>query len=421
MRLLCNPFSFNCHIHGNPPINIGNVPPGTASTGNHIVALPNVRIGTARPVTAGLEIKTGTASGTYKRQVQDAGYVSSILRQKIRAIQAETSRLRDETKHFEEEKAKLSKLEREKASMSQNVQDLETKLIDLNLSLDHMRNEVRVEELNAFQNEIESKNSKLANEVETLFLLTAKNEKEISRLESMTNFSFDEAQNRLRQDAPELINEFETLLTNHHELKSECERCEKEIETLRKHKFHLQNQIDRNIQTKQCKKNENQIKAVERHLRKIELELKLVQMDPTDAHEELMSTVKDAQLQTKELEKRKEDLNTQLHLLRNQLEPHNQQKSDLQENQLKTMSDFLLSYDERENKLLEERNSLQSNICSLLEKISKCVVSSREELPTIDRMARLNEEVELKEKELERTKTTFDHLKNEKEIRLREV
>jgi len=38
------------------------------------------------------------------------------------------------------------------------------------------------------------------------------------------------------------------------------------------------------------------------------------------------------------------------------------------------------------------------------------VVSSREELPTIDRMARLNEEVELKEKELERTKTTFEHM-----------
>ena len=153
-------------------------------------------------------------------------------------------------------------------------------------------------------------------------------------------------------------------------------------------------------------------------------------MESSDAHQSVVAKVQEMQGQTKDLERSITATKKEIEHFKKDIVSLQQAQicSDINEmdkqsrvQKRKMMQQFLDSYEDTQDILLKEKSDIQVEIAELLEKISSEVAASQDNLPSVEQLKRLKDEVAFKKNQLETSRRTIQSLHDQKRKRQDEV
>ena len=380
---------------------------------------------------------SNNANALSGRQVQDANYFKPLLRKKLTELSSEISKLKSDTEKLEHGHNEHNKLETIFEDKMNDVKTLEGTLADYNLAMDKLRSGVDYNEISQYQHMLSTENKKLADQIDHLFL----SRQELERMnyayeQEIVNFYESIEEIFYNNDSPGKVHMYHDIMNKKKQLYHESQDCEKEIDQLKSriHEVELSmrrgssgttGNIRKLFKDEECKKYMMQNKLLQ-----LKEDLNLQLMDPKDAHDKLLKTVKEDQQSIRDIEKNVLDINSDLSRLESfqkelqsdissHVENHKNYEQTFQKE--KEILSRLDDMNQSITTLLQKQSETKSSIVSLRENISYCINVEDNGLPTRAYFEEMKEEVTFKVKNLEVNLNTITRLQEQKSGRLEEV
>lgn len=366
----------------------------------------------------------------YERQVQDKTYFVGLLRKNINSINSEMVQLRDKKSILETEFKDSMQKERDIEKLFTEVQNLEGTLGDHNLTLDKLRNDVGVEDLNHHNQRIEKELRKTKLDVDGVFVSKQKLISSIKHMEQAINNIFRESEKLLRQSGEENIIKLNAILQSHETLKNDCNRIDSLCSELLQRKQELLSKETTSKYRNEYEQTQAQIERSIDELNNLEFELEVANMNSSDAHQKVVQRIREIQEQTGVLEEKLTKQKTEINLIEKDImsleqddiiKEMNETDSLSKVQKMRIVDDFLRTYRDSCANFLREKHSLQESITQLLNQISEGIRFSKEELPTIEQFKKLQDEIDFKKKQFEMSKYTLLSVQDQKQKRTEEV
>eukprot|EP00801_Mesodinium_rubrum_P001856 Mrub_01856.p1 GENE.Mrub_01856~~Mrub_01856.p1 ORF type:complete len:612 (+),score=204.57 Mrub_01856:2-1837(+) len=380
-----------------------------------------------RPITNyGLSgMKTGARPTTTNRTVKENSFYLNEILGKQTDIQKEINKFKIEMNDLEKEQSNYINLERKYEQVLKTVRNLEGELADYNLTLDKMRTDTRVEDVNMMLDHIKYQNNKQKSVLDNLFIERKNNEEKVVELERQLQEFQLETEKLLNDLDPMQRTEYENLSNENRALDEECGRKRQEIEEVNYTLSQMDQRLRLDVQRQKSKTlREERDTAFKRNE---ELKMQLDELNlPIDELKELFrAKIKKEEDNNKELEERAKDLKRLIDNYSKQLLEQEQQaknkdskseteKYELLLNKDREIDEFFNKFDDEKQREETEVATLQDKIEQTLEELSE-VSTMAENLPDEAKAKDIIGEHEFKNQALSDAKFTLEKLKIERD------
>lgn len=394
-----------------------------------------------RPVTgagglARVNRRQNTSGSTPTHVVESVGYYSSLLQSKTDAIVTEICRLRSETEMADSESESRRKVENNFDDALAVVQKLEGDLADYNLAKDKSRSGTSHNDIHNSTIDIINRNTKLENEVDTIFISRKKTEDEISKIESELKKGQASMERKFLENDPDKLHKFQALVNEIVCVHEESKSIEEDMVRLRNKIKSMESNISGQGFFARYKRSEKRVCDLKDNIALLEDDIQLATtVDEDEARESLLGKVKGIQQQIKELDEK-------ALLTQSEIENHHEQQVELRsELRMKSYSNgehganafdhlfkkdeevtkFVENLPETKSKIMEEQSRTKSTIEALLLDMSKGISLTEEQMPSKEELNMMKDEVTFKSKHIDANQETITRLQQQKTTRMEEV
>nr|XP_026486598.1 intraflagellar transport protein 74 homolog [Vanessa tameamea] len=331
-----------------------------------------------RPITQqGLSgLRTSTARGFRKRQLQDKRYWEELMQVKVREMKAEIARLSEQADAGEREKSAKKHYEKRVRELAQELTDLQGRLADYNTAIRIANGEATKYSVEEQTKELEINNKKLQEEVEQVFLEKQRKENQLRQLREQLDKEQSTISKLLSDMTTEQKSQYNELEATAAGLREEVEQARIQIDHLNREKEEF---------TKEITSSQIKMHLLELHRRLVVAEEKRDnikneinnRLDPQEEREKLLLQVREDNAAIASLDSNAANLKDQIRKVQELIE---QAEQDLEEGnserhqkyrELKkreeTMDVFMSTYEENVKKEQEKIEQLEKDIVFALE------------------------------------------------------
>ncbi|XP_026486598.2 intraflagellar transport protein 74 homolog [Vanessa tameamea] len=331
-----------------------------------------------RPITQqGLSgLRTSTARGFRKRQLQDKRYWEELMQVKVREMKAEIARLSEQADAGEREKSAKKHYEKRVRELAQELTDLQGRLADYNTAIRIANGEATKYSVEEQTKELEINNKKLQEEVEQVFLEKQRKENQLRQLREQLDKEQSTISKLLSDMTTEQKSQYNELEATAAGLREEVEQARIQIDHLNREKEEF---------TKEITSSQIKMHLLELHRRLVAAEEKRDnikneinnRLDPQEEREKLLLQVREDNAAIASLDSNAANLKDQIRKVQELIE---QAEQDLEEGnserhqkyrELKkreeTMDVFMSTYEENVKKEQEKIEQLEKDIVFALE------------------------------------------------------
>jgi len=401
--------------------------PGTqAAQGIALSASVNV---SDRPVTGHGVMGMKMTNQPTGRIVEDSAYYIGLLRTKIKEVNEETSKLRDEVEHQSKDNSQYTQLERRYETLVKGKETLEGQLADYNLALDKTRSATDPEDVHQMALHMAEKNRQTGQDLDRLFMQRKQRESETNQVEDQIDNIHKNIQKRINEMEPGRLRSYSELMMKQKELQDRLLQYESRLNDVN-NQIHSCDADDKtNSMRKEYQGLEKTYQGLKKDCDALQEELDIASLDPKDAHNKFVARVNQFKQGTKGLEDRmaqmREDISNQRKALEelstaNDADTEDVAKYDLLVKRDQEMTSFIDSFDETRTNILQDQKQIQYMVVALLEHIGKGIEDSSH-LPSPEALGEMESARQFKEKNLVTAQKTMESLVAEKKKREKEL
>ncbi|EAS01313.2 intraflagellar transporter-like protein, putative (macronuclear) [Tetrahymena thermophila SB210] len=369
--------------------------PGTAMRGEfgfNAGQAANLKI-VDRPVTKGGMMGISTKPQTQGRAIQDRGYFMTLLRNKISEIQNEIKVFKDKIEQIQQDNTTYNSLQKRFDDLIKEVRNLEGQLADYNLASDKQRSKTRPEEIHNMYQHIKLQNQRKADQLDEIFLERKRQEEEIQKLEMRIHEINQQAEQKITELDPEQRQEYENLLQENRQLNNDINLQRNELEEINIKLQQTESRLNIDSQKLKGKYLKEQIIELERKREDLELQLNEANLSFPEARDKLKARVAEdnallaqTEKRTKEIQKNIDNYEKRIREINAELNGGAEREAQKQKYEIiyqkdKEMNDFIQNYQQFREREIEQINSIEQNIITLLENSSK-ILSLTGNLPS---------------------------------------
>lgn len=419
-------------LGGRPPgtgmrLGTGQVPgtgrPGTRSgqPGAPSTVLPTGISVADRPMTQQGLGGMKTANKGPQRQIQDRSYWLGEVRTKSNELAAEIRKVEGDMRQYQDENNTYLMFEKRAETLAAEIAALQGELHDYNTMIDRINMNQEVSTMNDELNGLTSRNDRDNDSLERIFEQKQSLEQQTANLESEIHREKALTENRVQDMTPDMQMKYAALKSESLDNMELVNRMQEEIESLNS----KQQQIEQSLQANPVK-----MEAVRLYEQKSELNEKYEQLhqeqkkfsSPEDEKEQLLAKVKSdnqeiaaMERQTKEMDARMLQCQEELQQIESAIEDQQGESSEkyrqLQKRE-QSMDEFMESFDKNAASELEQLHQLKQSNVALLEAMSRDILSGSN-LPSVDEVHAMQEDLVFKEGELQKSEATSNTLAGE--------
>jgi intraflagellar transport protein 74 len=384
---------------------------------------------TLRPVTK--EGLGGIAPGSLGpgRQVADRSYYLGILRAKNVELQAEIQRLNQEQETIIKNNAAQVSMDSKAKGLEKEIHDLKNLLSDYNFAVSKATSGADLNTLKSDTEQLKAYNAQQSERVDQVFIESKQRDSKARDLESQINQQLEEMDAKLNAE-PEKKARYLDLREESTKLMEEILPKQRDLEFLqRKHKT-LQTEL-KGDQVKQAalKLQDRKLKLEQKKADTLE-EIKTHGGTLPDEKTRLMNQVKSEtneiealQAEAEEVKAETQKVKESLAALENDLLEYKGDRAEKYkelEAKDREMQDFIDKFDDSKKETVDAMSKTESNIVHLLETIGKNLAATNN-LPSQQQVQEMSADLEFKKKQMDFSVSTHERLKNELELRKKEL
>lgn len=362
-----------------------------------------------------------TASKGPQRQIQDRTYWLGEIRTKTNELSAEIRKVETDVRQYQEENNTYLMFEKRAETLAAEIASLQGELHDYNMMIDQMNMNKDLTGINDDYNTLKSRNDREEDSLERIFEQRQTMEQQVSKLENEINHERTMTENRVQDMEPEMRERYGALKAESLRNADIVNNMQDEIESLNS----KQQQIEQSLQSNPIK-----LEAVRLYEQMNELQEKHDQLQQEqetfsspEAEKELLLTrvksdnqeIASMERQSKELDERINIYQEELQQIESALEDQKDESSEkyrqLQKRE-QNINEFMSTYEENRSSEAEQISQLEQSNIALLEQISRDIVTSTN-LPSVDEMRAMQEDLQFKEGELQKAQSTSTTLTGE--------
>jgi len=388
-----------------------------------------------RPITqhgmSGMQTKSSRGPS---RKIADRNYYESLLKEKLVEIVREIDSMREQIKNYDSDKAEMSKLEKERAKLLNEVREYEGNLADYNLALDKLRSGADINTLQQTCQDIQRKNEQEKMRIDAIFLERKNLESQITQIQRNIDEIHSEMSAMLESNEHD-----QEIQDRFHALYGEFERTdvlisekEKRLNTIQ-HRYHqIRENLSSNEYSFHLKALELQKQLNELNVTKMELQQETNgSMDAEQIKQSILDKVKADNKSLQEtmdainaVEDKMEELQTAIRRKEKELEGMQEfMKQHHKYQQLferdRKMQVFIDAFDENMQAINQEMQRLRDDNVGLLRHISeKEIGDERDSALQVDEM---RQDISFKEQQKSDAQNTLVYSKKELEKRQAEL
>lgn len=358
------------------------------------------------------------------RQVVDASYYVSKLRQKTTELQTEIDRMKAEEEKYHSDTTTYQQYERKYATLMKEVRKLEGQLADYNLAMDKSRTSTDPREINHYFNSLKARNQHESEEIDNIFVRRQERdaqtqgiEQELERLQQVASNKMNSLPQHQQEKYRRLVEENRALMNDIRVKQGDLERLNQEIED-------AETELRRDPYRDDYARLEKMLARVERERTELDAEAKETSLDPAEARERLLARAREDNARLMDLSSQLErttatvaEKRSVLADLEQDLEERKGDSGDSKKYEVlyqrdKEMTEFIESFDSTKARAVEEQKQAQRQITALLEHISKGL-ERQHNMPSKQRVSAMNEDLSFRKRVMESAQTTHQRLLQE--------
>lgn len=362
------------------------------------------------------------------RLVENAGYYSTLLQDKIEEISKEIERLLMETELADSRSETRRKLENDYKLALKDIQQLEASLADLNLAKDKARSGANDEDVRDETIDVLNRNKTLEREIDDIFVSRKRTESEILKLETELKRMRDSMERRFAVE-PDGLCQYELILDEIENIHSNGKEEEGKMVELRAQIKAIEAAVNESGRRAKAR-----VEDLTRQLEEAESYMELAVLDENEARKHLFDKIKQVQHDIKQLESKTITVQSEIDVLQKE---QSNIRSQLRFNSYSPKEDstaveLIRKRDEEQKKyfadlpemraaLEEERNVLTAAVDSLLADFDKRSIAVDLKLPSKAELELMQNEVAFTAKHLDNNQETITRLQQQKKTRMIEL
>lgn len=359
-----------------------------------------------------------TANKGPQRQIQDHSYWLGEIRTKSNELATEIRKVEGDIRQYQEENNTYLMFEKRAETSAAEISALQGELHDYNTMIDRINMNQEISTMNEELNALRSRNDRDNESLERIFEQKQSLEQQTANLESEIHREKALTENRVQDMNPDMQRKYAALKSESLDNMELVNRMQEEIESMNS----KQQQIEQSLQASPMK-----MEAVRLYDQKSELMEKYEQLrheqkkfsSPEDEKEELLAKVKSdnqeiatMERQTKEMDTRMIQCQEELQQIETAIEDQQGESSEkyrqLQKRE-QSMDEFMESFDKNAAAEMEQLQQLKQSNVALLEAFSRDILSGSN-LPSVDEVRAMQEDLVFKEGELQKSEATSNTL-----------
>jgi len=362
------------------------------------------------------------------RQVYDKTYYMTQLRQKIQELTQALQSFNKEITEISNDNSLYASYEKRYDQLIRTVRTYEGDLADYNLALDKQRTDTRPEEVNYMYALLKNQNDTQRQEMDAIFLEKKSHEEQIKKI--------DEELRDIEKQNEELLNGFhpdqlEDYMGKQEDIKNfTAEIAEMKSQYEDRTDRLMQQESRMRVEPLRIRKTEmmEQKRKFEYKVTMLEEEASQASLSIPEQRDMLLAKVKsdnqEIVMNEKQISEIKMDIEKYKRLLSEMQtdieekkgESNDQQKYEILFSKDQEMSSFIGGFDQAKENETECIKTRQTNICQLLESISKNLIQSKN-VSAEEKAKDMEDELEFKNKQLQNSASTHQRLQGELEKR----
>lgn len=384
---------------------------------------------TLRPVTK--EGLGGIAPGSLGpgRQVADRSYYLGVLRSKNVELQAEIQRLRQQEETITKNNATMASMDGKAKLLNSDVNDLKNLLSDYNFAVSKAQAGSDLNTLKSDTEQLKAYNSEQSNKVDQIFLEGKQRDAKARQLEDQIKQQLDEMDQKLNAE-PEKKELYYTLRQESTKLMEELLPKQRDLEFLqRKHKT-LQAELKGDQVKQAAMKLQERKEKLEQKKADILAEIKQHGGTLPDEKSRLLNQVKSETAEIEALQTQAEEVKAETQKVREALAHLESDLSEYKgdraekykelEAKDREMQDFIDKFDDAKREAQDNTTKTEEHIVQMLEAIGKNLAAT-DNLPSQQQVQEMSADLEFKKKQMDFSVSTHERLKNELELRKKEL
>ena len=401
-----------------------STPGQTAGYGSSLNTEVNV---TDRPVTQQGMMGMRIATAGPGRQIQDASYYIGRLHQKTSEIKNEVDRMSQSMERRAKEDSQVSAYERKYEELMENVRGLEGALADFNLATDNLRSRTDPDDIRAARTELEARNGKEAEEVDSLFLTRQEKETRVVSLENEIHNIALKQEALINELAPMKLQQYQALSHENHALEQILHPQIQQVDMLTEQIGVKEEMLSNDRFRNQFSKLEKQVSRLRAERDSAAEDCEASKMDPEEARGMMLAkvkdgksqmaaiedTVKDGRQELLDLQKAIKELNIDLKEKGERGNSSGQQKIELLHQRDAEMTHYLDAFPSSHGREKAQQVETQRTIVALLEYLSTEVSRPEDDFPSMEKEDDMNADLTFKERQLESSTMTHERLEQE--------
>ncbi|XP_065828697.1 intraflagellar transport protein 74 homolog [Oscarella lobularis] len=414
---------------GRPPTGFA-MPAGAAVPGT--AARPGSRGGQAlassvkvadRPVTQqGLTgIKTGARGPD--RVVYDKTFYLGQLRMKTSELNSEVAKLTREIDQRSAENSTYLTYEKRAETLAGELKELQGQLADYNMLLDKANTETDIGDVVSEYSAMKARNDREEANLDVFFTEKQEKEQQLRDLEQEIERERQAGDDLIDNLEPEDRDRYAELKARNRRLQEEVDRKQQELDQLLAKTKAMEEEMAMSAIKQEAAVLHDKLNAVRKKRDALRQDVERETREtPAEEKTRLTRQIHDDNMELATLEKRATEMQDkvqrgqdELMNIERELEDYQGEKSGrFQELKKKeeTMDDFFRKFEELKTSEEEKLDRLETTIVAILEHMSKSLVQS-EQLPSVDDFKEIQEDLEFKKQEKEKSQMTMESLHDE--------
>ena len=370
-----------------------------------------------------------TASKGPTRKIADRNYYENQLKEKLIEIHKAIESMNDKIKNHDSDKVEISKLDKDRNELLNEVREYEGKLADYNLALDKMRNNADIINLQQNCEEIQRKNDQEKMRIDAIFLERKNLESQIAEIDQNISHIYNDMMASMMGDNQQLFDRLYSDFCRTDQLISEKEKRLNDIQ----HKYHeirenlSSNEYSYHLKAMQLQKQLNELNA---HKSELEQE-RNGSMNPEQIKQKILEKVKSDNKCLQEtldsinlMEDKIEELQNSINEKEKDIETMKEfSKKAHKYQQLferdRKMQIFIDQFDENLSLIKQEMDEIRNDNVGLLQHISENMDNEDGTNKTELKFNEMNKDISFKKQQKNEAQNTLIH--SEKELEKRQI
>jgi len=356
-----------------------------------------------------------------QRQVMDKSYFLGVMRQKMNELNAEIGKLTKEINQFNQENASFISYEKRAESLASEIKSHQGELADYNAIVDKLNTNAGFEDLKEDYEWLKSQNDKEAKTIDKLFAQKQDKENILKQLEIELDQERSKTQSVVADMSAAEKQKYSQLMKESLQLQQELETRQQKLDSFNQKVDILEEEVSQSHIKQEAVSLYEKINELEEKRSSLIDEMKKKE-SPTEERERLLRQVKEDNQEIARMEKRSNEIREKTEKLQDEIgnldmdieEHHGERTAKYKELKKREvdMQEFLDTFETTLASSEEKKSDMETNIVSLLEKISRATVQTKH-MPSSKDFKQMQADLNFKENEMNKSKETSSGLDGE--------